>query len=212
MTTLEFRNVTKSYTVRGARGGSRKLLAVNDVSFTLESGKTVALVGQSGSGKSTIAKLLMQIERPTQGEILLDGKPIQRRGHGLREYRSDVQMVFQDPFASLNPYHTVEHHLARPLQIHGHARSAEEVEKGVRRRAYVAGRRRVECRAIFEEELFSARVQQDPGGHDRHRHRLACVDGAGFERHHDRFGIAEIEIRLGNTDHLDRPHALSRQR
>lgn len=131
MSTLEFRNVHKDYHVRGGWRGET-LKAVNNVSFTLESGKTVALVGQSGSGKSTIAKLLMQLERPSSGQILLDGKPIKRHGVGLREYRKQVQMVFQDPFASLNPFHSIAHHLARPLLVHHKARTKEEVRDGVR--------------------------------------------------------------------------------
>lgn len=113
MTTLEFKNVTKRYHVRG----SGELLALNDVSFNLTSGQTIALVGQSGSGKSTIAKILTQLERPTSGEVLLDGKPIPRMGRGLRKYRQQVRMVFQDPFASLNPYHTIRHHIERPLRL-----------------------------------------------------------------------------------------------
>lgn len=112
MTTLEVRDLVKTYRIRG-RGG--RLNAVDNVSFTLESGKTIALVGQSGSGKSTIAKLLLQLESPTAGQILLDGSPVRRS----RAYRRMVQMVFQDPFASLNPYHSISHHLARPLQLHG---------------------------------------------------------------------------------------------
>jgi ABC-type oligopeptide transport system ATPase subunit len=132
MSTLEVRNVVKAYHLRGGWRGST-LTAVNDVSFTLQAGKTVALVGQSGSGKSTLAKMLMQLESPTSGQILLDGKPISRHGSGLRDYRRNVQMVFQDPFASLNPFHTVEHHLARPLLLHGKARTAAEVRAGVRR-------------------------------------------------------------------------------
>ncbi|TFD50243.1 ABC transporter ATP-binding protein [Cryobacterium frigoriphilum] len=115
MTVLEFRGVTKEYRIRG----SKKFKAVDDVSFILEPGKTIALVGQSGSGKSTIAKILLQLEAPTSGSILLDGKSVPRHGAGLRRYRKEVQMVFQDPFASLNPFHTVSHHLARPLQLHG---------------------------------------------------------------------------------------------
>ncbi|WP_449371873.1 ABC transporter ATP-binding protein [Arthrobacter psychrolactophilus] len=130
MSTLEFHNVVKEYRLRGGWHG-RTLKAVKDVSFAIESGKTVALVGQSGSGKSTIAKLLMQLERPTSGQILLDGVPVQSRGAGLRQYRRDVQMVFQDPFASLNPFHTVGHHLARPLKLHGKAKTAEETDAAV---------------------------------------------------------------------------------
>lgn len=113
MTTLSFENVTKKYRVRGASD----MLALNDVSFTLTSGQTIALVGQSGSGKSTIAKILTQLEHATSGTILLDGKPIPRWGRPLRRYRQQVRMVFQDPFASLNPSHTIRHHIERPLRL-----------------------------------------------------------------------------------------------
>ncbi|WGD38532.1 ATP-binding cassette domain-containing protein [Lysinibacter sp. HNR] len=113
MTTLEFRDVTKRYRVRG----NGNFLALDRVSFTLESGKTLALVGQSGSGKSTIAKIITQLERASSGEVLLDDTPIPRRGRGLRAYRQQVRMVFQDPFASLNPYHTIRHHIERPLRL-----------------------------------------------------------------------------------------------
>ncbi len=128
MSVLEFRNVTKEYRVRG---GSR-FRAVDEVSFTLQPGRTIALVGQSGSGKSTIAKMLAQLERPSSGEILLDGEPVARRGRGLTRYRGEVQMVFQDPFASLNPFHTIGHHLQRPLLLHGRA-SGADVEAQVAR-------------------------------------------------------------------------------
>lgn len=126
MTTLDFRNVTKRYRVRG----SGELLALDDVSFTLNSGQTIALVGQSGSGKSTIAKILTQLERASAGQILLDGDPIPRWGRGLRRYRQQVRMVFQDPFASLNPYHTIRHHIERPLLL-DHVVPKDEVEDEV---------------------------------------------------------------------------------
>jgi len=113
MTTLEFSHVSKVYNVRGAG----QLKAIDDVSFTLNSGQTIGLVGQSGSGKSTIAKILTQLETPTTGEVLLDGKPIPRRGRGLRRYRQQLRMVFQDPFASLNPYHSIRYHLERPIRL-----------------------------------------------------------------------------------------------
>ena len=113
MTTLEFRNVSKKYRVRG----SGDLLALDKVNFTLTSGQTIALVGQSGSGKSTIAKILTQLERVSSGEVLLDGTPIPTWGRPLRRYRQSVRMVFQDPFASLNPAHTIRHHIERPLRL-----------------------------------------------------------------------------------------------
>jgi ABC-type glutathione transport system ATPase component len=113
MSVLEFRHVSKVYRVRGAG----HITALDDVSFTLSSEQTIGLVGQSGSGKSTIAKILTQLERPTSGEVLLDGRPVPRRGKGLRAYRQQLRMVFQDPFASLNPYHSIRYHLERPLRL-----------------------------------------------------------------------------------------------
>ncbi|MEV8379225.1 ATP-binding cassette domain-containing protein [Kribbella sp. NPDC056861] len=130
MTVLEMQNVVKDYRLRnGLR--STTLRAVDQVSFTLQPGRTIALVGQSGSGKSTIAKLLMQLERPTSGAILVDDEPMVYRGTRASKYRKAVQMVFQDPFASLNPYHTVGHHLARPIRLHHTGLSSEQVEKRV---------------------------------------------------------------------------------
>lgn len=128
MSVLEFDAVTKVYPVRGAG----HITALDDVSFTLRSGRTIGLVGQSGSGKSTIAKILTQLETPTSGEVRLDGQPIPRRGAGLRAYRQQLRMVFQDPFASLNPYHSIRYHLQRPLQLDDVVPKAE-VDDEVRR-------------------------------------------------------------------------------
>ncbi|GAA4602810.1 peptide/nickel transport system ATP-binding protein [Actinoplanes octamycinicus] len=130
MTELEVRGLGKEYRLRDGWRSST-LRAVHDVSFTLDHGRTTALVGQSGSGKSTVAKLLLQLEQPTTGEILLDGEPVARRGAGLAAYRRTVQMVFQDPFASLNPYHPIGHHLARPIRLHHPRMSEADVQKRV---------------------------------------------------------------------------------
>jgi peptide/nickel transport system ATP-binding protein len=100
-------------------GRGAVLHAVRDVSFGLYQGAVVALVGESGSGKSTVARLLAGQERPTAGTIELHGTPIDVRSNGaFRRYKSSVQLVFQDPFASLNPVHTVSHHLLRPVRLH----------------------------------------------------------------------------------------------
>jgi peptide/nickel transport system ATP-binding protein len=113
---LEVRNLHKYFRLRkGFR--SSTLHAVKDVSLTLEPGRTVALVGESGSGKSTIARILAKLELPTSGEVLLDGELTGFRG-SQAAYRRQVQMVFQDPFASLNPFHSIAHHIERPLRIH----------------------------------------------------------------------------------------------
>ena len=116
-----------------ARRRSPIVHAVKDVSLQLHRGRVVALVGESGSGKSTTAQLLAGQERPTGGRILLDGELVKPSSSHFREYKRDVQMVFQDPFASLNPLHTVRYHLQRALTIHsattGRTAGPEEVDR-----------------------------------------------------------------------------------
>jgi peptide/nickel transport system ATP-binding protein len=95
------------------------LHAVKDVSLKLRQGAVVALVGESGSGKSTVARLLAGQERPSAGTITLNGQQVNiSSGREFRRFKSSVQLVFQDPFASLNPVHTVRHHLQRPVRLH----------------------------------------------------------------------------------------------
>jgi peptide/nickel transport system ATP-binding protein len=104
----------------GLTGQRRVLQAVDDVSFSLGRGQVLALVGESGSGKSTIARLLARLYPPTSGQALLHGQDIFRL-HGrqdLLRYRRQVQMVFQDPFGSLNPVKSIGHHVERALAIH----------------------------------------------------------------------------------------------
>ncbi len=115
---LVARDIYKSY--RTSRRHGAVVEALRGVSLELSVGKVVALVGESGSGKSTIARILAGQELPSSGEILFDGKVANFRGSkNYRDYKSKVQMVFQDPFASLNPIHTISYHLSRPLAIHG---------------------------------------------------------------------------------------------
>ena len=125
---LEGRNLTKHFTAaRGPRGrfGKRPpVRAVEEVSLALRAGTVTALVGESGCGKSTVARLLAQVYPATSGEVLLRGERVKaHRGAAFRDYRRQVQLIFQDPFASLNPFHRVRYHLARPLRIHRHVRS-----------------------------------------------------------------------------------------
>ncbi|MFF0658326.1 ABC transporter ATP-binding protein [Micromonospora tulbaghiae] len=96
--------------------------AVDDVSIALRRGRVTALVGESGSGKSTVARLLAQLYPRTGGDIRLHGEPTRvRGGRRFRAYVRRVQLILQDPFASLNPVHTVRYHLTRSLRIHGNA-------------------------------------------------------------------------------------------
>src|SRR6201996_9375488 len=111
MSVLEARDLVVDYRQRG--GGT--LRAVDQVSFALEKGETLALVGESGSGKSTVVRTLAQLERVPAGAVLLDGEPAGRHGRARRGHPNGVQLIFQDPFASLNPMHTVRYPLARPL-------------------------------------------------------------------------------------------------
>ena len=99
------------------RRGEQPVTAVDDVSFRLEPGEALALVGASGSGKSTIAKLITGVEKPTEGTVRFGDVDVAAlRRAGLRDLRKDVQMVFQDPYAALNPLHTVEYALSRPIR------------------------------------------------------------------------------------------------
>jgi peptide/nickel transport system ATP-binding protein len=130
VTELSVSGLTKDFVIRD-RGRRRPLRAVDDVSFTLRSGHTVALVGESGSGKSTIARMLARLTRPSAGEIRLDGAPLRNSPRSVRRYRAEVQMIFQDPFGSLNPTHSVGYHLRRPLRLHGLARGRQQTQDAV---------------------------------------------------------------------------------
>jgi peptide/nickel transport system ATP-binding protein len=122
-TTLDVQHLTKHFNAGGSRLFARgaKLHAVDDVSFTLRPGTVTALVGESGSGKSTVARMLARLYDPTSGTVLYEGADATRATSRkkLLRYRSQVQMIFQDPFGSLNPVKTIAHHIERPLKIHG---------------------------------------------------------------------------------------------
>jgi len=101
--------------------------AVEDATLALYPGRALALVGESGSGKSTIARMLARLYTLTSGVLRFEGKPVTNDGRAaLREYRRHVQMIFQDPFSSLNPIHSVRYHLSRPLRLYNHAQSKRQ--------------------------------------------------------------------------------------
>ena len=116
---LEVRDLRKVFQFPGLFS-KEKLVAVNGVSFKVYAGEIVSIVGESGSGKSTIAKLITRLIRPSEGSIYLNGRDrnVTESRNVPLNYRKNVQMVFQDPFGSLNSIHTVFHHLARPLARH----------------------------------------------------------------------------------------------
>lgn len=124
---LEVHGLSKTFVSRGFFASTRHVVAAEDISFRIDRGEAVALVGESGSGKSTVARLLLRLEFPDAGEVRLDGDDVLTREprRASMEYRRRVQMVFQDPFGSLNPVHSVAHHLIRPLLRHGRAKASE---------------------------------------------------------------------------------------
>jgi peptide/nickel transport system ATP-binding protein len=128
---LEVHGLTKEFGAGGVLHRAR-LHAVDDVTFALEPGRITALAGESGSGKSTVARLIARLYDPTSGGVLFEGRNVARvrRRRDILRYRSQVQLIFQDPFGSLNPSKTVHHHLARPLRIHGLA-SRRDVRRRV---------------------------------------------------------------------------------
>jgi len=114
-TVIEAQSLTKEFGKRTRSGAAFR--AVDDVSFRLSRGTTLALVGESGSGKSTTARMVAQLIKPTSGRVLLNGTDVTGAGGAsLRQFRSQVQVVFQDPFSSLNPRHSVETIITAPLR------------------------------------------------------------------------------------------------
>ncbi|HEX3271258.1 MAG TPA: ABC transporter ATP-binding protein [Ktedonobacterales bacterium] len=126
---LEAVGLRKYFPVRGGKlFGPRPVVhAVEDTSFALYPGRALALVGESGSGKTTVARLLARLYQPTAGALLYRGQPAKSESRSaLLAYRRHVQMIFQDPFSSLNGNHNVHYILGRPLRVHGHARNRRQ--------------------------------------------------------------------------------------
>jgi peptide/nickel transport system ATP-binding protein len=139
---LEARGVSKHFAAHGkAPGADRRLArlgrprpvvhAVDDVSLALGAGQITALVGESGSGKSTLTRLLAGLITPTSGDLLLNGHAVRATQRRRLDYAKTVQMVLQDPFASLNPIHDVHYQVSRPFKVHGLARSGADLDENI---------------------------------------------------------------------------------
>lgn len=202
---IEARALTKHFPVRRTLRdlilrAHRAVHAVDDVDLTLRRGRVTALVGESGSGKSTVARLLAQLYPKTSGDILLHGESVTvRGGRRFRAYCRRVQMIFQDPFASLNPVHTVRYHLTRALRIHGRAgASQDDLEKalhGLLRRVQMTPPERY--LDVFPHEL---------SGGQRQRVAIARALGADPEAllADEPVSMLDVSIRLGVLNLLGR--------
>jgi len=195
---LEAEGLTKHFPVRrhlrAAFSGERAVVhAVDDVSLLLRRGRVTALVGESGSGKSTVARLLAQLYPRTGGAIRLHGaQTTVRGGRKFRAYSGRVQMIFQDPFASLNPVHTVRYHLTRALRVH-----------------HRVGRGRVETEAALAQlltkvqltppERYIDKFPHELSGGQRQRVAIARALAAGPEAllADEPVSMLDVSIRLG---------------
>src|SRR5262245_3836101 len=135
MALLEVKNLTKHFDVTGGvvgrwMSGAKMLKAVDEISFSVPEGKTFGLVGESGCGKSTTARLITRLLPATAGEVLFEGRDILRlTGREVRELRKHVQMIFQDPYASLNPRMRIVDIIGRPLTIFHRLNGRHKIER-----------------------------------------------------------------------------------
>jgi peptide/nickel transport system ATP-binding protein len=160
---LEAVDVTKHFKVGVGKAKRATVHAAENISVALHPGSVTAVVGESGSGKSTLARMLARAFELTSGTLYLDGKKIDPKHKADKSYRGAVQLVLQDPFASLNPVHQVRYILARPLQLHGLA--GDDLEKSI-----LAILRKV---ALEPAELFIDKFPHELSGGQRQRVSIA---------------------------------------
>jgi peptide/nickel transport system ATP-binding protein len=160
---LELDRVSKEF-----RSGSRTVRAVNEVSQRFVSGESVAVVGESGSGKTTLARLIMGLEQTSGGSITVDGKPVRKVG----AFADKLQMVFQDPFSSFNPRHTIGYSLTRALQVESGLSRAEARKRAVEL---------LERVGLAPAEQVMARMPDELSGGQRQRASIARAVGGGAQ-------------------------------
>ena len=134
---VEVDHLKKYFPVKTGMFSSVSLKAVDDVSFKIKKGETLGLVGESGCGKTTVGRTLLHLYEPTDGTVLFDGKEITKKN--LLEIRKDMQMVFQDPYSSLNPRMTVEDIIGEPLDVHHLCKSRKEHRERIRQLMTLVG-------------------------------------------------------------------------
>jgi len=181
MALVEIRNLTKVFPHGESPFGGKsrgEVRAVDDVSLDIHAGETLGLVGESGSGKSTLGRLILRLIEPTSGSVRFEGRDLLAAGRGeMRGLRRDMQIVFQDPFASLDPRFRVEDVIAEPLIIHSQVLHRQVRHEGVS----APGRTKLDVRARVAELLRA--VGLDESARTRYPHEFS-----GGQR--QRIGIA----------------------
>lgn len=163
---LSVRDLKVYFDVRGGLLGKRKIVrAVDGVSFNLHKGEILALVGESGSGKTTTGKAILRLVRQTAGEVIFAGAPVSLENERLHEFRQKAQMIYQDPYQSLNPRHCIIDIVAEPLEVNGLIKTGEEREKKVKEALEQAG--------ILPAEDFYYRYPYELSGGQRQRVAIA---------------------------------------
>ena len=135
---LEVKDLKQHFNIPNGLFGSKKLKAVDGVSFAIKKGETLGLVGESGCGKTTVGRSILHLYQPTSGEVIYDGKVIKTR-RDVNEMRKKVQMVFQDPYSSLDPRMTVSDIIGEPLDIHHLCKSKAEREARIQELLKIVG-------------------------------------------------------------------------
>ena len=171
MALVEVRNLTKIFDLAESAFGSRRdgeVRAVDDVSLDIHEGETLGLVGESGSGKSTLGRLILRLVEPTAGAILFDGVDLLKaNGSEVRRLRRDMQIIFQDPFGSLDPRYRVEDVIAEPLILHRELAS-ERLSATIRRQRIAEI-----LRAVGMDESAMQRYPHEFSGGQRQRIGIA---------------------------------------
>ena len=181
MALVEIRNLTKIYSRPESRltaklRGAGEVRAVDDVSLDIHAGETLGLVGESGSGKSTLGRLILRLIEPTSGNIHFDGRDLLSAGRGeMRRLRRDLQIIFQDPYASLDPRFHVEEIIAEPLIIHRNSHRNPRGNQPGSGSSSVAIRARVVelLRAVGLDESILRRFPHEFSGGQRQRIGIA---------------------------------------
>ena len=127
---VEVKNLKEYFDINMGFFRSKPLKAVDDVSFTINKGETLGLVGESGCGKTTVGRTILHLYKPTAGEVIFDGKPIKTK-QDIQEFRKKATMVFQDPYSSLNPRMTVSDIVGEPLDVHKLYSSKQERQERI---------------------------------------------------------------------------------